>query len=88
MIERAIEVVIEVVIAAWCTDPQNTIPAVRGRSCNSNMLDGSTQHTNDFAIKLLYTLCMYMHRSTLVYIYYIYTHTYIYMYRYMYMYIY
>ena len=39
------------------------------RSCDSNMLFRSTKHKNLFAIKLHYTLCMYMHRSTLVYIY-------------------
>ena len=42
------------------------------RSCESNMLIGSSPHkTSLFAIQLQFTLCMHMHRSTLV-------HTYIY----------
>ena len=39
------------------------------RSCDSSMLIRSTKHTDYFAITLHYSLCMYMHRSTLVYIY-------------------
>ena len=39
------------------------------RSCDSSMLIGSITHKTCFAIKLHYTLCMYMHRSTLIYIY-------------------
>ena len=39
------------------------------RNCDRNMLNGSTQHKFYFAIKLNPTLCMYMHRSALVYIY-------------------
>ena len=45
----------------------------RDRSCvrsrDSNMLIGSTKHKSDFVIKINFTLCMYMHRSSLVYIY-------------------
>ena len=33
------------------------------------MLVGSTKHTDSFAIKLHLSLCMYMHRSALVFIY-------------------
>ena len=36
------------------------------RSCDSNMLIGSSKHTDCFAITLHLSLCMYMHRSTLV----------------------
>ena len=39
------------------------------RNCDSNTLIGSTKHTDCSAIKLHLSLCMYMHRSTLVYIY-------------------
>ena len=37
------------------------------RSCDSNMLIGSTKHSDFFAIKLHCSLCMYMHRITLVF---------------------
>ena len=37
--------------------------------CDSNMLIITTKHKHHFAIKLHYSLCMYMHRNTLVYIY-------------------
>ena len=36
------------------------------RSFDSNMLIGSSKHTDCFAITLHLSLCMYMHRSTLV----------------------
>ena len=34
----------------------------RDRSCDSNMLIGSTRHADHFAIKPYLSLCIYMHR--------------------------
>ena len=53
-------------IASNMHEEDGNCDRIYDRSCDSNMLIGSTKHTDCFAIKFHLSLCMYMHRSTLV----------------------
>ena len=59
ILEAGVDIVIDVVIEV-------AIDRICDRSRDSSMLIGPATHTDCFAIKLHLSLCMYMHRSTLV----------------------
>merc|ERR1711948_254360 len=62
------ELVIPILTASNMYEEDDNCGRSCDRSCDSNMLIGSTEHSDFFAVKLHCSLCMYMHRSTLVYI--------------------
>ena len=60
------ELVIPILIPSNMYEEDDNCGRSCDRSCDSNMLIGSTKHSDFFAIKLHCSLCMYMHRNTLV----------------------